>query len=67
MRLTGIVKSKAFLRSFIENIIIDGNICTIHYKLPIPITWHESDDLVLPTEPFGGAEGIRTTLIYPAL
>jgi site-specific DNA recombinase len=57
---TDIVKSKAFLRSFIEKIIIYGNKCTIYYKLPIPVTWHESDDLVLPIEPFGGAEGIRT-------
>lgn len=31
-----ITKSKAFLRSFVEKIVIDGTKGTIHYKLPVP-------------------------------
>jgi hypothetical protein len=54
---TDIVKSKAFLRSFVEKVVIDGSKCTIRYKLPVPTTWQESEDLVLPTEPSSGAEG----------
>jgi hypothetical protein len=57
---TDIVKSKAFLRSFVEKVVIEGSECTIHYKLPIPATWEKSENLVLPIEPLNGAEGIRT-------
>ncbi len=55
-----IVKSKAFLRSFVEKVVIEGNKCAIRYKLPVPATWQESEDLVLPTEPSSGDRGIRT-------
>ncbi len=63
---TDIVKSKAFLRSFVEKIVVDGGKCTIHYKLPVPATWQGSDDLVLPIEPSSGAEGIRTPYLLVA-
>jgi hypothetical protein len=56
MAETDIVKSKAFLRSFVENIVIDGSKCTVCYKLPVPVTWQGSEDLVLPIEPLSGAE-----------
>ena len=49
-----------------EKIVIDGSRCTIRYKLPVPATWQESEELVLPTEPFGGAEGIRTPYLLVA-
>ena len=46
--------------NFLHPQVIDGIKCTIHYKLPVPVTWQESEDLVLPIEPSGGAEEIRT-------
>jgi hypothetical protein len=33
------------------------------YKLTLPITWKRSDDLVLPIESFGGAEGTVLELL----
>ena len=64
---TDIAKSKAFLRSFVEKIVIEGSKCTIRYKLPVPATWQESEDLVLPIEPLSGAEGIRTPYLLNAI
>ena len=54
---TDIVKSKAFLRSFVEKVVIEGSECTIHYKLPVPANWQKSEDLVLPIEPLSGVGG----------
>jgi len=49
---TDIVKSKVFLRSFIDRIVIEGTMGTIHYKLPVPYKWKEQDEFsVLPIEP----------------
>ena len=55
---TDIVKSKAFLRSFVEKVVIEGRKCTILYKLPVPATWQKSEDLVLPIEPSSGVVGL---------
>jgi len=44
---TDIVKSKSFLRAFVEKVVIEGSKCTIRYKFPIPTTWQKGDDLVL--------------------
>lgn len=51
-----IVKSKAFLRSFVEKVIIEDSKCTIFYKLPVPATWQQSEYLVLLIKPSGGAK-----------
>jgi len=51
---TDITKSKAFLRSFVEKIVIHGTTGTIYYKLPVPAHWQERDEVVLPIVPFGG-------------
>jgi hypothetical protein len=48
---TDIAKSKAFLRSFVEKVIIEGIECAIHYKLLVPANWQKSEDLVLSIEP----------------
>ncbi len=63
---TDIVKSKAFLRSFVEKVVIEASECTIHYNLPVPANWQKSDDLVLPIEPPSGAGGIRTPYLLRA-
>jgi len=54
-----IVQSKAFLRSFVEKIVIDGNECTVYYKLPVLANWNKSEELVLPIEPFCGVFTFR--------
>jgi hypothetical protein len=41
---TDIVKSKGFLRSFIDRIIIEGNKGTIYFKLPVPPEWKEKEE-----------------------
>ena len=64
---TDIARSKSFLRSFIQKIVIHGDRGTIYYKLPIPASWEETEDVVLPTVPFGGAEGIRTPYLLNAI
>jgi site-specific DNA recombinase len=61
-----IVQSKAFLRSFVEKIVIEGSKCLVYYILPVPTTWQKSEELVLPIEPFGGAEGVRTPYLLRA-
>ena len=62
-----ITQSKAFLRSFIQKIVIDGNKATIHYKLPVPSQWPEYDEVgVLPIVPPSEAGGIRTPYLLTA-
>ena len=56
-----ITQSKAFLRSFIQKIIGDGNKATICYKLPVPVQWPASKEVVvLPIVPSSGEGGTRT-------
>ena len=56
-----ITKSKAFLRSFVEKIVIDGTKGTIRYKLPVPAQWPEQEEiLVLPIVSPSGEGGTRT-------
>lgn len=69
---TDIARSKSFLRSFIQKIVIHGDRGTIYSKLPVPTSWKETEDIVLPIVPFGGAEGIpfsfaqgKLTLTFP--
>jgi len=56
-----VLESKAFLRSFIKRVEIDGEHAKIHYILPMPPDGKTRESLgVLPMVTFGGAEGIRT-------
>jgi site-specific DNA recombinase len=56
-----ITQSKAFLRSFIQKIVVGGDKATIHYKLPVPVQWPEYEEVgVLPIVPPSGDRGIRT-------
>jgi hypothetical protein len=56
-----ITQSKAFLRSFIQKIVIDDDKATIHYKLPVPAHWPEYEEVgVLPIVPPSGEGGTRT-------
>ena len=56
---TDIIKSKGFLRSFINRIVIEGSLGTIYYKLPVPFKWKEHDKFsVLPIVSIGGAGGL---------
>jgi hypothetical protein len=58
---TDIIRSKSFLRSFIEKIVIYGSEGKIHYKLPVPSKWQEQEEFsVLPIEPPSGEGGTRT-------
>jgi site-specific DNA recombinase len=62
-----ITQSKAFLRSFIQKIVVDGDKVTIHYKLPVPAQWPEYEEVgVLPIVPPSGAGGIRTPYLLTA-
>jgi site-specific DNA recombinase len=55
------LESKAFLRSFVKRIEIDGGSAKVHYILPMPPDGKMRESLgVLPMVTFGGAEGIRT-------
>ena len=38
-----------------EKIVTEDCKCTINYKLPIPATWQEMEDVVLPIDTVGGA------------
>lgn len=51
---TDITRSKSFLRSFVQKIVIHGDTVTIYHKLPVPASWKETEDVVLPIVPFGG-------------
>ena len=54
-------ESKAFLRSFIKKIVIDGEKATIYYNLPMPPDRKKKEQIgVLPIDTPGGAEGTRT-------
>jgi site-specific DNA recombinase len=60
------IQSKAFLRSFMKKIIVDGDRAKIQYHLPMPPDGKRTQEVeVLPIDTLGGAEGIRTP--YPFL
>ncbi len=55
------VQSKAFLRSFVKKIIINGNQATIQYRLPMPPDGKKTQSVgVLPIDTPGGEGGTRT-------
>jgi site-specific DNA recombinase len=59
---------KAFLKTFVKRIEIDGNSATVKYKLPMgPGSNGKDDASVLPNDIFGGAEGIRTPYLLNAI
>ena len=64
---TDIARSKGFLRTFIKKITVYEDRVTICYKLPVPCQWNETEDVVLPTGPLGGPEGIRTPYLLNAI
>jgi len=48
-------ESKAFLRSFIKRIVLDGENATIHYNLPMPPDGKKKQSVgVLPIDTLGG-------------
>ncbi len=51
---------KAFLRSFVERIMVDNNRVTVEYKFPVPPSNDGKKKIVLPTVKAGGAEETRT-------
>ena len=54
-------ESKAFLRSFVKRIVINGEQATIHYNLPMPPDKKKEEQIgVLPIVTPGGAEETRT-------
>lgn len=54
-------QSKAFLRSFVKRIVIDGRKALIHYHLPMPPDGKKRQTVgVLPIDTFGGEGGTRT-------
>ncbi len=56
-----VAESKAFLRSFIKRIEIDGGHARVDYDVPVPPDGGQGDSVeVLPLVTLGGAEGIRT-------
>ena len=58
---TDLGKSKAFLRSFIKRVTIDGTQAKIQYTLPIPPDEKSKESIsVLPIETPSGEGGIRT-------
>jgi site-specific DNA recombinase len=58
---TDVLKSKNFLRTFLEKIIINGTEGKIYYKLPVPSKWQEQEEFsVLPIVPPSGEGGTRT-------
>jgi site-specific DNA recombinase len=62
-----VLKSKAFLRSFIKRIEIDGGSAKIHYILPVPPDGKMREPLeVLPMVTFGGEGGTRTPTPFEA-
>ena len=61
------IQSKAFLRSFVKKIIIDGDKAKIQYHLPMPPNGKRTQEVeVLPINTLGGAEGIRTPYLLVA-
>jgi site-specific DNA recombinase len=64
---TDIIRSKSFLRSFIENIVIHGTEGKIYYKLPVPPDGKRVVSVgVLPIDTPGGAGGVRTPYLLRA-
>ena len=62
-----ILQSKAFLRSFIKRIEIDGGSAKIHYVVPMPPDAKTKESLeVLPIVTFGGEGGTRTPTPFKA-
>src|SRR3972149_6194254 len=59
-----LTERKAFLRSFIKRIEIDGDKVRVTHKLPLPTG--KDKIAVLPIDTFGGAEGIRTPYLCDA-
>ena len=58
---------KALLRSFKKRIVIDKVKATIEYKVSLPPETKRIDtEEVLPIEPLGGAEGVRTPYLHTA-
>ena len=56
-----VVESKAFLRSFIRRIEIEGESAKVHYILPVPPDGRMKESLgVLPMVTLGGEGGTRT-------
>jgi DNA invertase Pin-like site-specific DNA recombinase len=52
------VQSKAFLRSFVKKIIVDGDTAKIQYHLPMPPDGERTQNIdVLPTNTLGGPKG----------
>ena len=62
-----VAESKAFLRSFIKRIEIDGAHARVDYDVPVPTDGEERDSVgVLPLVTRGGADGIRTHYLLTA-
>ena len=62
------IQSKAFLRSFVKKIIINGGKVKIQYHLPMPPDGKRTQEIeVLPTDTLGGAEGGRTPYLFNAI
>ena len=59
-----LTERKAFLRSFIKRIEIDGDKVRVTHKLPLPTG--KDKIAVLPIDTFGGAGGIRTPYLLTA-
>ena len=56
-----LAERKAFLRSFVRRVDVNGGQVTLHYALPVPPDGRTAEQIgVLPIVTFGGAEGIRT-------
>ena len=59
---------KAFLRSFVKRIVIEGEKAVVHYKLPMPPDGKRKQKIgVLPIDTLGGAGGIRTPYLLNAI
>lgn len=59
-----ISECKAFLKTFVKKIEINGNKATLKYRLPLPGLKNGKE--VLPIETLGGAGGIRTLYLLTA-
>ena len=58
-------QSKAFLRSFVKRIVIDGSQAKIQYRLPMPPDGKKTQSIgVLPIDIFGGAGGFVPLLWF---
>jgi site-specific DNA recombinase len=56
-----ITEHKAFLRSFVKGVTVDGNHVRIEYRLPLPSSiGRKRAESVLPIVTPGGDRGIRT-------